>query len=504
MLEVIRENKGRWVLKVVLAVIALAFVFTFGNMNTSAMNGYAVKVNGEEVPFERFQIAFENALQRRQNRMLPDDLTEKLVINEVLDSLIEEELLRQFADEVGIHVSKAEVADSVKQTFQENGAFIGKARYLELLEQNGRDVVDFEEDVRKGLVVDKARKFVEGSVKVSPEAIREEWQTRNEKVNLEFVLVDASSLAESVKKDPVTDKELLDFEMQFPGLAETLYQEEKLDRWTEPARAKLKQITVRKPAAGKGDAASAKRRSARALETAATDWAKAAEQFSEGPAWEKSGEAREMIRSELPAAVADKVFSMNPEDPAALVETPTSFAIVKVESTTPEKVTELDEKVKNEILAEQIRQKRAEALVESFTNEAFAKLKSGQSLEKIAASRGLAVKESGPFTRRQAIPGVPQADDALTAAAFQLEKAGSVLEVNGAAPKLGGGAYLLAVLKEHTRPDETKYETDKVWVQSSLQRVRSMEAFRSWKALRTAEAKIVQNPQILPPDEPNS
>lgn len=503
MLDVLRENKGQWVLKVALAVICLTFIFTFGSMNSGSASTYAAKVNGEEISFERFEVAFQSALERRQNRLLPDDAAERMLIGQVLDGLIEEELLRQFADEVGIHVSKAEVAESVKQMFQEDGQFIGKAKYLDLLEQNGRDVVEFEEDLRKDLVVQKARKFIEGSAKVSPEAVREEWRARNEKVNLKFVYVDAAGLSESLKKEPVTDKELLEFETQFPGLAETLYQEEKPIRWTEPARAKLKQITVRKPSAGKGDADAAKRKSERALEMAAADWKKAAEQFAEGPAWEKSGDARELTRREIPAAIADKVFTMKPEDPAALVETPTSWTIVKVESVTPEKVTELDEKVKKEILTEQIRGKRAEGLVETFAKDSFEKLKSGQTLEKIAASRGLAVKESGLFTSRQSIPGVPAADDALTAAVFRMEKTGDVLDVNGAVPKAGDG-YLLAVLAEHQQPDETKYETEKVWVQTSLERIRSMEAFRSWKAARTAEARIVQNPQILPSSEPNS
>ena len=503
MLDVLRENKGQWILKVVLAVIALAFIFTFGNMNMAATSDFAARVNGEEIPFSRFEVAYQNALDRRQNRMLPEDLQERRLIGQVLDDLIEEELLRQFADDAGIHVSKAEVADTIKQMFQENGAFIGKQKYIDLLRQNGRDPVDFEEDIRKDLVVQKARKFIEGSAKVSPEAVREEWKTRNEKVNLQFVYVDAAALAPSLEKEPVTEKELLDFETKFPGLAETLYEEEKLTRWTEPARAKMKQITVRKPAAGKGDAEAAKRRAERALEMAATDWKKAAEQYSEGPAWEKSGESKELMRREIPAAIADKVFTMKAEDPAALVETPTSWVLAKVDSLTPEKVTELDEKVKKQILSERIREQRAAALVETFAKDSFEKLKSGQSLEKIAASRGLAVKESGDFISRQTFPGVPGADEALTAAAFQLQKPGDVLEVNGSAPRVGDG-YLLAVMKEHTFPDETKYETEKTWVQTMVERTRQAEAFRSWKAARTAEAKIVQNPQLLPANEPNS
>ena len=501
MLDSVRNYAGHWALKVILGAIALVFLFSFGAPSAFDTAEYAATVDGEGIPFEDFQAAFENQMSARRARGLPDEIQEQMLIGQVLDQLIEAELLRQFADEQSIHVSKAELAETItKEPYlqdEQTNQFIGKQKYLEFLEVRGIDVVDYEKDIRDGIRVGKARAFIESSVKVTDAEVKEDWRARNEKVNLRFLRVDGPAMTAALKDDPVSDKDVLDFEMKFPGLVEELYAEQKESRWTTPGKATLRQITIRKPAAGKGDADSAKRRADRALELAATDWKKAAEQYSEGPAWEKEADAREVSRRELPLVIADKAFSMKPEDPTTLVETPTSYVVLDVESVTPEKVIELDEKLKREIIVEQIRAKRAEDAVESFAKEAFAKLEAGESIEKVAARRNLAVKETGAFTVKSSFPGLPDADASLVRAAFALEEPGAVLKVDGGIPH-AGNAYVLAVLKEHVKPDESKFEQEKVWLEGMLQRTRAAEAFRAWKAARLAETRVVRNERLLP------
>lgn len=502
MLDIVRKSASHWALKVILGAIALVFVFFgFGAGDMNSVDDYVAKVNGEAIPLEQFQNVYANQMDARKRQAgLPDEIQEQMVIGQVLDSLIEAELLRQFAAEMDIYVSKEELADRITQIpflqDEETKTFIGKEKYLAFLKERGIEPAEFEADLRDDLIVEKARRFIEGSAKITPEEVKEEWRARSEKVNLQFLRVDATSLAESLKKQPVKDDEIVDFETKFPGLVEQLYAEEKDSRWTTPAKAKLRQITVRKPSAGKGDAEAAKRKAERVLALANTDWKKAAE-LAEGPAWEKTGEARELARREMPSLLADKAFGMAPADPASLVETPTSFVVVKVEAVTQEKVTELDEKVKREIIVEQIRDRRAEDLVETFTKDAFARLKAGEKIEKVAASKELAVKETGAFTSRSPFPGLPDADAALVTASFKLTKPGEVLEIDGNIPK-AGNAYVLAVLKEHVVPDEKEFETQQVWVRSGLERIRAAEAFRSWKVDRLAQSKVVRNERLLP------
>lgn len=508
MLDKIREHGGGWGAKLALGAIALVFIFWgFGAQGPGGVNEYALKVNGKTVPYEAFLSLYEQEVQqRRQNpRMLPDDAQERLIVGQVVDKLVEEELLLQFADEVGITVSNAELADQItKLPFlqdEKTGQFVGKAKYVEIFQNAGRDVKDFEKDVRRSMKIDKAKSFLEASVKVTPDEVKEEYRARNDKVSLAFVRVDAASMSEAMKDTPVAAKEIVDFEAKFPGLVEQLYADEKESRWTTPPKAKLLQVTVRKPMGAKKDdpkeLESAKRKAERARELAATDWKKAAEQYSEGAPWEKTGEPREFSKRELPTAVAERVFATPGVDGAEVIETPGSFVVAKVVSVTPEQVTELDEKLKKQIIEEQIRAKRAEAAVEAFAAEGFKRLKAGDSLEKIAASKKLAVKETGDFTAKGDIPGIAEADPALVAKAFTLEKAGEVLALGDTAPKIGE-AYLLAVLKERKKPTDEDFEKQKTWVEAGLKRERSADAFRAWKEGRFASAKIVENRKLIP------
>ncbi len=505
MLDVIRQYRDSWQPKVILGAIAVVFIFWgFGSQyDTTGGANFAAKVNGDEISIDQFEQQYRNESSRR--RQAQSNFSEAFLMKQVLDGLIETKLLEQFAEEAGIHVSPEEVADEIKKlpflTDEETGSFIGKQKYVEFLRERDIDVAEFEKDVEQSLRVQKAREFVESSVKVTPDEVREEFDARNEKVSLSYLRVDAAALAESLKSEKVTQAQIAAWVAANSGKVESIYAERKESTYTTPAKVDLLQITVRKPAGAQKDEselASAKRRSERALEQAATDWKAAAAQYSEGAPWEKTGEPRSFARRELPAAVAERVFLMSPEEAPAVVETPTSFTVVKVKSITPEKVTELDEALKNAIVEEEIRAERAKTAVEAFATDATARLERGGTLEQLAKTRKLTVKETGSFPRKDEIPGIAESDRAMVSAAFALEKPGAVLLLGGKLPKVGDG-YLIAVLKEHQRPTDDEYEKQKGWIESSLKRTRGMEAFRSWKADRVAKAKIVENPRYLSP-----
>ena len=101
------------------------------------------------------------------------------------------------------------------------------------------------------------------------------------------------------------------------------------------------------------------------------------------------------------------------------------------------------------------------------------------------------------FMSRSPFPGLPEADPALGTASFKLANPGDLLEIDGQIPK-AANAYVLAVLKERVVPDEKEFDTQKIWVQTGLERVRAAEIFRSWKVNRLAETKVVRNTRLLP------
>ncbi len=511
MLDQIRAQSSHWLIKVALGTIVLVFVFW--GFGASKMNGgsetFAAKVNGREISLASFERDYRAKQEQRRAQtkgMMPSELDDKYVTQAVMDDLIEQELLLQYADEAGIYVSPAELGTTIKGLSflkdDKGGEFIGREKYLEFLKERDIQVGDFEKDIERSERLRKTHEFIEGAIKVSADEVKDEFRLRNEKVNLSYLRVDTVALAASMKSQPVSAADLDAWTKANPGKAEALYEELKASRFTTAAKLELFQITVRKPNLAPGkkptddDVKSSKRRADRALELAKTDFKKAAEQFAEGAPWEKSGQAREFSRRELPVTIADKAFTMKAEDAAEMIETPTAYEIVKVKSVAPEKVTELDEALKKTLVEEEVRKARAAAAVETFAKEGFERLKKGESLEKIAASKGLQVKETGAFPHRDEIPGLPDVDATVVAEAFKLSKPGDVLAQNGAAPK-AGAAWVLAVLKDHAVPNDADLEKQQGWIEMSLKRNRSTAAFNAWKADRLGKAKIVENQRLV-------
>lgn len=507
MLDKIRETGGSWGVKLGAGAIVLVFIFFgYGSQSMTERTDYAAKVNGRKISVEDFENAFQRQQQQMQrgNPNLPDDLQDRFVAQRAIDELVEEELLLQFADETAIHVAKREMADTIKTlpylVDDKSGEFVGRAKYLEFLKEREINVTDFEAGISRGMRIEKAREYLTAAVKVTPAELQEEFRARQEKVNLSFVEVDAIALAESLKSMTISKADIDSWTAAHPGEVESTYAERKDTRYTTPAKVELFQITVRKPIATKAgekpDASAAKAKAEKALEASKADWKKAAEEFSQGAPWEKTGQPREFAQRDLVAAVSDAVFQMKAADPAQLIETPTSFVIAKVKSTSAQKITELDEPLKKTIVEEKIRQEKAAAEVDKFAKDAHERLKKGESLEKIASSKNLVVKETGAFPRRDEIPGLPDADAAIAAEVFTLQKPGDVLGAAG--PPKVGDAYLLAVLKEHVMPSPEDFDKQKGWLEMGLKRTKGQAVFSAWKAARIAESKIIENPRIVP------
>jgi len=89
-------------------------------------------------------------------------------------------------------VTAREVVEAIMRdpNFQEGGQFIGKERYHNLFRGNRMNVSEYEDQVRRGLMIDKFRRMIEDGVTVSEAEIQEEFQKRNEKAQVEYILVD--------------------------------------------------------------------------------------------------------------------------------------------------------------------------------------------------------------------------------------------------------------------------------------------------------------------------
>lgn len=112
MLEIMRENASGWIIKILFAVIILAFVLTFGmgGLNTGADPTLAT-VNDQIITRAEFEDAFQRAAEgmRKANpNVTPAQLQDPKFKQMVLGELINSRLLLAEAARLGVSVSDEE------------------------------------------------------------------------------------------------------------------------------------------------------------------------------------------------------------------------------------------------------------------------------------------------------------------------------------------------------------------------------------------------------------
>ena len=142
MMDNLRTAANSVVLKIIFGIIIVSFILTgVSGYLIGGGNNYAAKVNGQEIG----RAQFENAVASERNRMqqqLGDQFSElaanenymKTMRQQVLNRLIDESLLDQYARELGLSISDDQVKDAIRKApyFQTNGQF-DNAKYLDLI-----------------------------------------------------------------------------------------------------------------------------------------------------------------------------------------------------------------------------------------------------------------------------------------------------------------------------------------------------------------------------------
>lgn len=172
MMDNLRAAANHVVLKIILGLIIVSFILTgVGNYLIGGNNNYAAKVNGQEIGRSQF----ENAVAAERNRMqqqLGEQFSElagneaymKSMRQQVLSRLIDEALLDQYAQHLGLGISDEQVKKAIfsTQAFQNNGKF-DNARYNALVNQMGMTPDQYAQALRNQLTSQQLINAVAGT-----------------------------------------------------------------------------------------------------------------------------------------------------------------------------------------------------------------------------------------------------------------------------------------------------------------------------------------------------
>ena len=172
MMDRLRDGVNSIAIKVILGVIILAFVFAgMGSYLTHGGSNAAAKVGKTEISRQAFEQAYQNERNRMQSQLgdyfsnlMADPNYVNALRKSVLDRMINNILLEQYAHTLGLKVSDAQVQHMILTLpeFQKDGKF-DQQTYQALLARAGYAPDQFAEYLRKDLLRNQLLGAIEGS-----------------------------------------------------------------------------------------------------------------------------------------------------------------------------------------------------------------------------------------------------------------------------------------------------------------------------------------------------
>ena len=450
MLDFMRKQTRSIGVKIIFGIISLVFVFfgVGGSGDTSPIETVAT-VDNRPISARAFQRAYENVKTSYQN-IYKDKWTPELaqsfnLKDQTLQQLIDMQLMEAEAQQIGLTVTDDEVREAIVDlaAFQAYGEFSSE-RYRRLLRAYRMTPREFEDDQRTQLLTNKMRDLIVSSVHVTDAEARELFDSRQEKVDLEFIKIASADFLDAVTLEPdaletfynthresfrqpervrftytaypadhfATDITVSDAEI------ETVYTAQKDNRFTTKERVQARHILLNvAPDAAEEDKADVRTAitALRERVKAGEDFAALAEEHSEDTAsGAKGGDLGFFTRGRMVKEFEEAAFSLPVGEVSDIVETQFGFHIIKVEAKEAEQARPLEEvaeEIREELVSEQAQEKAKEAAQEDQQQ-----IQSGATLKDLVEARGLTVVESSLLARDETVPDLGRQPQVLQAA----------------------------------------------------------------------------------------
>ena len=217
MMDNLRTAANSVVIKVIFGLIIVSFILTgVSGYLIGGSNNFAAKVNGQEIG----RAQFENAVASERNRMqqqLGDQFSElaanenyiKTMRQQVLNRLIDEALLDQYAKDLGLGISDEQVRNAIFATpaFQSEGKF-DNTRYSALINQMGMNPDQYAQALRNQLTTQQLINAVAGTDFMLPGETDQLAALVSQQRLVREATIDVNALA---AKQQVSDQEIASY-----------------------------------------------------------------------------------------------------------------------------------------------------------------------------------------------------------------------------------------------------------------------------------------------------
>jgi peptidyl-prolyl cis-trans isomerase D len=358
-----------FILTFLFLIITASFLFSgFDNFSGVGGSKNVASVDGTPITTKEFETALRRQVEFFSQMMGGKGLTQKQleemgIKQSVLNGLIQQKLINNFADQMGLIISLPEIKNEIKNLpyFKTNDQFNVKI-YRDLLQGNGYTPAQFEELIGDGLKQKKIDNLFTNLL-ISERFIRDVVKFKNNIVNVQAIKISRQSLAPMVS---ISEQEIKDYigKPENEKNLENLYAENS-SKYNKPEEIKARHILINDP-----DEAKALEK-IKAIKNSLTpgNFASIASKETNDPSGKSSGgDLGWFARGRMVPEFEDVAFKMAKGEISAPVKTQFGYHIIFVEDKKAKESTPL-EKVKPELAKAAIQKTKGQDLDNLMKNE---------------------------------------------------------------------------------------------------------------------------------------
>jgi len=506
MLQLMRIHAKNWLMKVVLGIIIIVFVFYFGSMRERQATETIAEIDGSRIAYAEFRTEYQNLLdfyRQRYGDNLTDDLLKKMnPKQQVFDNLINRAIILSKADDLKLDVSDDELKAFILSypAFQRNGVFDDKL-YQRVLRYQRITPEDFEIAQRRALKTGKLERLIKESAKVSDKEVRDIYNTRNRRININFMEIDLKAKAQPSEEDLKRYLEEHGEEFRIPQRAVIEYiafkgesfadsadiSDKEIEEYYDYNKSDFKDNGKIKPLPEVKNRIVSRLQSTKGMDMAFEEAKKAhdtiyqEENFEEyagkkGLAIETSEFFRDSPLTGQLAGIQDLgeyAFNLEEGNLGRVFSDSSGYYIFRLVSLKPSYIPELRKVTKK--VEKSYTESESIKLSKKEAEDILGHLKNGMDMAKISRDKGLKVSETGLFLPGPSIPKIgysQELEEALIRISEKEPCPDNVFFVNG--------KYIVIRFKEEGRPDEKEWEAKKDSIKDYILRFKEERYLLLW------------------------
>ena len=435
MIQELREYSNSIFFKILLGVIAITFVLSFGVGGFFGDRKEVIAtVNDNEILLNEYREAYQNRIQalRQQFGESADQIAEQINLRQqVFDQLIDRYLLLSEAADMNLMTTDLELQDYIRNQpfFQKNGQF-DYATYETVLSQNRLVRHEYENSLRADILLAKKQQLLGAGLVINDREVEQAYRRDFEKIEVDYVYFDPQVFIDQTNAD---ESELRQYHLENPDQFKTLnqfrmeyftlstddykdivnvrereirrYYKKYEDNFVTPAEIKARHILFKLAPDASEELLQEKRQQLGKLLSQIKDGSSFEElaiKHSEDGTAAEGGDLGWFKPGEMVPEFENAAFAMETGQVSEIVRSPFGLHLIKVEQRKQEVTKSLDE-VRDEI-TEILAESRAQKLLDEEL-ERLLEL-AGESFAEEAQRLSKDVKKSEWFDRTDVIPGL--------------------------------------------------------------------------------------------------